>query len=266
MSTDFSNSSENIIITGQSPQDQVFCITKNLVDMQSQKILLIHHNNQYGQIVKNNLMTSVKNLNALDRVELSFFEIIGREKINEEIRVLSDFDKRKSQLENKINSIKEDSNLSKGEKKVELKKLERQLTLDSPFDSIIIASEGDRLLEILSHLAFYDINSKNTVLYGTSLWEDTPKKDKIYENTFFVSNLKIEESLFFKDYENIFAKKPITINYQLLDLIGLIEEFKISQLNYPESKVYIGEFGNSFIKEGFLSRQYRRRLGRISSN
>jgi len=104
-------------------------------------------------------------------------------------------------------------------------------------------------------LAFYDINSKNTVLYGTSLWEDTPKKDKIYEDTFFVSNLKIEESLFFQDYENIFAKKPIAINYQLLDLIDLIEEFKISQLNYPESKVYIGEFGNSFIKEGFLRRE-----------
>ena len=56
-------------------------------------------------------------------------------------------------------------------------------------------------------------------------------------------------------HENIFAKKPITINYQLLDLIDLIEEFKISQLNYPESKVYIGEFGNSFIKEGFLRRE-----------
>ena len=218
-------------------------------------ISLIHHNDQYGEIVKNNLINSVTNLNALDRIELSFFEITGRENINEEIKMLSEFEKRKSQLENMVNSIKKDQNLSKDEKKAQLKKLERQLTLDSPFDSIIIASEGDRLLEILSHLAFYDINSKNTILYGTSLWEDTPKKDKIYEDTFFVSNLKIEESLFFQDYENIFAKKPIAINYQLLDLIDLIEEFKISQLNYPESKVYIGEFGNSFIKEGFLRRE-----------
>ena len=39
----------------------------------------------------------------------------------------------------------------------ELKKLDRQLTIDSPFDAIIVASEGDKLLEILSHLAFYDI-------------------------------------------------------------------------------------------------------------
>ena len=39
-------------------------------------------------------------------------------------------------------------------KKIMLKKLDRQLTIDSPFDGIIIASEGDRLLEILSHLAF----------------------------------------------------------------------------------------------------------------
>ena len=69
------------------------------------------------------------------------------------------------------------------ERKNELKKLERQLTLGVPFDSIIIASDGDRLTEILSHLAFYDINTENTNIYGTSLWEDTEKKDNVFKNS-----------------------------------------------------------------------------------
>ena len=75
-------------------------------------------------------------------------------------------------------------------KKRTLKKLDRQLTIDSPFDAIIVASEGDKLLEILSHLAFYDINANNTFVYGTSLWEDTLRTDPVFENTFFVTNLK----------------------------------------------------------------------------
>ena len=70
--------------------------------------------------------------------------------------------------------------MSKFERKKELKKLERQLTLGVPFDSVIIASDGDRLTEILSHLAFYDINANNTFIYGTSLWEDTIKNDKVF--------------------------------------------------------------------------------------
>ena len=92
----------------------------------------------------------------------------------------------------------------KMKKKRMLKKLERQLTIDSPFDAIIVASEGNKLLEILSHLAFYDINAKNTFVYGTSLWEDTLKTDPVFENTFFVTNLKKRSESFIKNYQDVF--------------------------------------------------------------
>ena len=71
----------------------------------------------------------------------------------------------------KKKQISSDKTMSKRERDLALKKLQRQLTLDSPFDAVVIASEGDKLLEILSHLAFYDISSNNTRIYGTSLWE-----------------------------------------------------------------------------------------------
>ena len=87
-----------------------------------------------------------------------------------------------------------------------LKKLDRQLTIDSPFDAIIVASEGDKLLEILSHLAFYDINANNTLIYGTSLWEDTFKTDPVFENTFFVTNLKKEVNLLQKTIRMFFQR------------------------------------------------------------
>ena len=89
--------------------------------------------------------------------------------------------------------------------KSQIKSLERKLTIDSPFDSIIIASEGDKLLEILSHLAFYDINSENTNIYGTGLWEDTEKKTTFLE-CFYASSLKEKKIDFIKDFRNVFQE------------------------------------------------------------
>ena len=255
LSTDASNKSKKMIVTGQSPDDQIKCITKNLVDKRINRILLIHHDDKYGDVVKNSLLNTTKNLNYMDQVELNFFKISKNQDLNQEIKILSKFEIRKEKLKRKIENIEKSKELSKEEKKEELKKFDRKLTLDVPFDSIIIASEGDKLLEILSHLAFYDINSNNTILYGTSIWEDSFKKDKIYENTFFVSNLKNEAFNFKREYFEIFEKTPRTITFQLFDLIEIIKDFQDSELKLPEDKIYMGEFGNSFLKDGFLHRE-----------
>ena len=255
LSTDASNKSKKMIVTGQSPDDQIKCIAKNLVDKRINRILLIHHDDKYGDVVKNSLLNTTKNLNYMDQVELNFFKISKNQDLNQEIKILSKFEIRKEKLKSKIENINKSKVLSEEEKKERLKQFDRKLTLDVPFDSIIIASEGDKLLEILSHLAFYDINSNNTILYGTSIWEDSFKKDKIYENTFFVSNLKNEAFNFKKEYFEIFEKTPRTITFQLFDLIEIIKDFQDSELKLPEDKIYMGEFGNSFLKDGFLHRE-----------
>ena len=255
LSTDASNKSKKMIVTGQSPDDQIKCIAKNLVDKRINRILLIHHDDKYGDVVKNSLLNTTKNLNYMDQVELNFFKISKNQDLNQEIKILSKFEIRKEKLKSKIENINKSKVLSEEEKKERLKQFDRKLTLDVPFDSIIIASEGDKLLEILSHLAFYDINSNNTILYGTSIWEDSFKKDKIYENTFFVSNLKNEAFNFKKEYFEIFEKTPRTITFQLFDLIEIIKDFQDSELKFPEDKIYMGEFGNSFLKDGFLHRE-----------
>ncbi len=255
LSTDSSNKSQNMIVTGQSPFDQVKCITKNLSEKKVSRILLIHHNDRYGTIVKNSLINIVQDSSFLELINVDFFEVNSDMNLNDEIKVLSKFESRKLKLEQEINKIKNNPNLSKLEKNNELKKFDRKLTIDVPFDSIIIASEGDNLLEIMSHLAFYDINSNNTILYGTSLWEDTYMDDKIYENTFFVSNLKSEFENFRTEYNEIFSKDPSSITLQLFDLIEMIKVFHKSGLEFPENKVYIGKYGNSLLRDGFLHRE-----------
>ena len=185
LSPDLSNISDNIIVSGQNSEDQVACIVSNLKLKEINDLLLIHHDDKYGEIIKQSVQ---KNLiyHNLQNINLSLFEIDKNKDLNKEIKSISQFERRKATLKAKISQISNDQKISKDEKKRLLKKLDRQLTIDSPFDAIIVASEGDKLLEILSHLAFYDINANNTLVYGTSLWEDTPKNDPVFENTFLL--------------------------------------------------------------------------------
>ena len=254
LSPDLSNISRNVVVSGQNPKDQISCILDDIENKKLKKILLIHHNDKYGEVVKKNLEEAVYKLDILNRVELSFFMVYPEQNLNKDIMSISNFESRKIALKEKRKFIEKDKSLTKFERKNELKKLERQLTLGVPFDSIIIASDGDRLTEILSHLAFYDINANNTFIYGTSLWEDTNKKDKVFENTYFVSNLKSKESSFVKNYKDVFSREPSSVSFHLFDLIDLVNDSRFYDI-YPEDKVFSGEYTNSLLKSGYVKRE-----------
>ncbi len=254
LSPDLSNVSRNVIVSGQNPKDQISCILDDIVNKDLKKILLIHHNDKYGEVVKKNLEESLYKFDLFDKINLSFFTVYPEQNLNKDIMGISNFESRKLALKEKRRFIETDKSLTKFERKNELKKLERQLTLGVPFDSIIIASDGDRLIEILSHLAFYDINANNTFIYGTSLWEDTNKKDKVFENTYFVSNLKSKESSFVKNYKDVFSKEPSSVSFHLFDLIDLVNDSKFYDI-YPEDRVFFGEYTNSLLKSGYVKRE-----------
>ena len=253
LSPDLSNISDNIIVSGQNSEDQIACIVTDLKIRNVNDLLLIHHNDKYGEIIKQSVQENV-NAYSLQNINLSFLEIDKNKDLNKEIESISQFEKRKNILKAKKNQISNDKNISKDEKKRTLKKLDRQLTIDSPFDAIIVASEGDKLLEILSHLAFYDINANNTFVYGTSLWEDTLRTDPVFENTFFDTNLKKRSDSFIKNYQDVFSKTPTSVNFHLFDLIDFVNEFKLYE-EYPENKIHIGKFTNSQVKSGSLRRE-----------
>ena len=253
LSPDLSNISNNIIVSGQNPKDQVSCIVNDLSKKDVRKILLIHHYDRYGEVIKQSLKETLDKV-FFQNIDLSYFTVFPGQNINKDIMEISNFEERKQALKNQRKLLEKDKTIDLTEKKFQLKKLERQLTFGVPFDAIIIASEGDRLTEILSHLAFYDINSSNTLIYGTSLWEDTIKNDKVFDNTFFVSNLKSRGTEFIKNYKNVFQKKPTTVNFHLFDLIDLVDEFKFYE-NYPNDKIHVGEFSNTKLNSGSLKRE-----------
>ena len=248
------NVSENIIVSGQIPNDQMSCITKHIAKNDSSNVLLIYHADKYGYVIKNSFLNYVNDFGMM-QVNIEFFEVESDTDLNNEIKKISRFKERKQKLENEIMRIENNTDLEDQFKNNEIKSLERMLTLGSPFDSIIIASEGDKLLEILSHLAFYDINSENSNIYGTSLWEDTNKKDNLFKGTYYASSIKYRDDEFIKNFKNVFSKDPMSFNYHMHDLLDLVANYKIMSEKEKKSLLFNGEFTKSKIQSGFLQRE-----------
>ena len=250
LSPDFSNVSDNVIVSGENPDDQIACIRQNLIENDLEKVLLIFPRNKYGQVIQDSFR---KFQNKQDnQIKFEYFELTDSMDLNNEIKILSRYESRRIRLDEEIKRVKNDNSINKKEKDFQLKNLEKQLTLDVPYDAVVVASQGDKLVEVLSHLAFYDINSQNTFIYGTSLWEDTNKLDKVFEGSFYVTSLKKKPENFKKDFKEIFSKEPLSFNFYIYDLIDLVNQYQ----GFEESnKVYAGEFSNSKISSGLLKRE-----------
>ena len=250
LSPDFSNASDNVIVSGENPDDQISCIRQNLVENELEKVLLIFPRNKYGQVIQDGFRKFQNDQE--NQIKFEYFELTNSMDLNNEIKILSRYESRRIRLDEEIKRVKNDSSIDKKEKDFQLKNLEKQLTLDVPYDAVVVASQGDKLVEVLSHLAFYDINSQNTFIYGTSLWEDTNKLDKVFEGSFYVTSLKNKPENFKKDFKEIFSKDPLSFNFYIYDLIDLVNQYQ----DFEESnKVYAGEFSNSKISSGLLQRE-----------
>ncbi len=250
LSPDFSNVSDNVVVSGENPIDQISCINRNLIKNDLSRVLIIYPNNKYGEVIRKGF--SELNINMQQKIKIEYFELSNSMNLNDEIKVLSKFESRKLRLKEEIQKVKNNGNLDKSEKNFQVKNLEKQLTLDVPFDAVVIASQGDKLLEVLSHLAFYDINSQNTFIYGTSLWEDTDRYDKVFEGAFFVTSLKSETESFRKDFKNIFSKEPLSFNFYIYDLIDFVSQYQRLE---KASEIFNGEFSNSKINSGLMRRE-----------
>jgi len=250
LSPDFSNVSENVIVSGENPDDQIACIRQNLIENDLRRVLLIFPRNKYGQVIQEGFRNFQNNQE--NEIKFEYFELTSSMDLNSEIKILSRYESRRIRLDAEINRVKSDQLINKKEKEFQLKNLEKQLTLDVPYDAVVVASQGDKLVEVLSHLAFYDINSQNTFIYGTSLWEDTNRLDKVFEGSFYVTSLKNKPDSFKKDFKEIFSKEPLSFNFYIYDLIDLVNQYQ----DFEESnKIFSGEFSNSRINLGLLRRE-----------
>ena len=87
LSPDFSNVSENVIVSGENPDDQIACIRQNLIENDLKRVLLIFPRNKYGQVIQEGFR---KFQNDQDNdIKFEYFELTNSMDLNNEIKILS---------------------------------------------------------------------------------------------------------------------------------------------------------------------------------
>ena len=106
----------------------------------------------------------------------------------------------------------------------------------------------------MSLLAYYDINSSNTLIMGTSIWENFKAYDEnIFEDAYFVSSKSYKKLGYDSRYQSNFDKSPNNLNYLTHDLLKLFE-FIENEGNFLNAK-FEGILGTTEILDNnFFSR------------
>lgn len=257
LSTDRSIVSDKIIMSGFSVEDEIDCLFNDFNLEKMKHLGIIINDSDYGDLLKK----IIKKKMSLDPMtKLTFLRIEKNKNIENEIKEFSFFDDGVQLLNQEILRV-EGLQIKEIEKNKILKNLKNQVTFgEKKYDSIIIGEGGNRLIEILSLLSFYDINSSNTLIYGTSMWEGIEKyKEEVLNKTFYVSSLKENDDSFSDQLGQLFDSKPISLDYLIYDLLGLIENSNFSNIRLAssEEKIFDGNFMNSSLS---LDGTFRREI------
>ena len=256
LSTDKNAISENIIITGFSLEDELSCIFQKVKQEEFSKIGIIYNNDQYGNLLRKIIS---KETHKTKNMNLSFLQINDSINLDNEIKKFSFYLLGKERLKEQIKKVK-DSKIDKDLKKFQLKTFENLETYgDKPYELIIIGESGNKLIEILSLLSFYDINASNTMIYGTSIWEGLDRyKEDVIDNTFFATSLKLNKKKYRNTYASIFSSDPNNLNYIVNDLINFlaIQGLKVGSNDIIYDTKHDSDFSSAIISnEGYFKRK-----------
>ncbi len=256
LSTDKNAISENIIITGFSLEDELSCIFQKVKKDEISKIGIIYNDDQYGNLLRKIISEKFSNVRNMN---VSFLQINDLINLDNEIKKFSFYELGKERLKEQINKIKV-SNIEKDLKEFQLKNFENLETFgDKPYELIIIGESGNKLIEILSLLSFYDINANNTMIYGTSIWEGLDRyKEDVIDNTFFATGLKLNKKKYRNTYASIFSSDPNNLNYIVNDLINFlsIQGLKVGSNDVTYDTKYDSDFSSAIISnEGYFKRK-----------
>ena len=266
LSTDQSIVSKNILISGFSVEDEVSCILQKIKSEGNLRLGIIHNNDKYGNLLKKATANLIKNFSEWS---LASLEISDSLELDKDLKKFSFFEEGKNLLESEIEKIKL-ADINSVEKELKIKKLEKLETFgEKPFDSLIIGESGNDLIEILALLAFYDINSSNTLIFGTNIWDGIEKsKEDVIDDTYYATSLILNKDDYKEIFFDIFDSKPSNLNFIINDIIhfitskqnrdlkretfnGEFSSFKATSNGHMKRKIFINKFSDGKVKSNF---------------
>ena len=266
LSTDQSIVSKNILISGFSVEDEISCILQKIKSEGNLRVGIIHNDDKYGNLLKKATTNLIKNFSELSLISLKISDPL---ELDKDLKKFSFFEEGKNLLESEIEKIKL-ADINSVEKESRIKQLEKLETFgEKPFDSLIIGESGNDLIEVLALLAFYDINSSNTLIFGTNIWDGIEKsKEDVIDDTYYATSLILNKDDYKEIFFDIFDSKPSNLNFIINDIIhfitskqnrdlkretfnGEFSSFKATSNGHVKRKIFINKFSDGKVKSNF---------------
>ena len=246
---------KNTIAFGINIDSQIDTLKKYFSEVGVSRTLLLSPKSQF-----------VNQIETITNSGLKFYKVffydISPKKLTGEIKEITDYQRRKKDLERRISILKK-SDLYKDKK--ELKKLKLKHTLgDVNFDSVIVIDFGERLKSVITSFVFSDISSEDINFFTLNQWfDETLFNESALQNLHFpaidFNNLKKFE----KKYFDAFNEKPNKVSILAYDALGLIyycwannnAQFKNDQLY--DKNGFKGLHGKFIIKDNISKHQLK---------
>ncbi len=230
----FSNNSEvsdrNIYVFGLTIEDELRSIYEYSIDKGINKFAVIVPDNKYGNKVRNEIN---KLQNVINNSSTQFIFYPTKDPDYYKIaRDVSNYDKRKLDLDNRVKLLKE---LQSESSLKELQLLRNKDTLgEVDFEAIIIIARSfSELTNFISILPYYDVDPKKVKFIGNSIWgKELILKEPSMKNSYFSSLNLIDRKKFKEEYKKIYKNNPHSLAALAYDLVGLI-----SSLNREHKKI-----------------------------
>jgi len=207
--------SNNLINIGISLESQLKAIENFLIKEKRKKTVILYPRNQYEKFIDEKIkLIKLKNYKV--------FKYSSDPRIlTGEIEQLTNYKKRKKNLENRKNILKKKND---DRSNAELKILERLFSLGPVnFDSVIIIDFGNSLKSVLSSLVYTDVDDTTVLISTVNQWFDESIFHKnLVKNLYFPSVNMKQFKRYNENYFKFYGMKPDEITILAYDALGLV--------------------------------------------
>jgi hypothetical protein len=207
--------SSNVINIGISLESQLKAIEQFLIKKKKNKTVILYPKNEYEKFIDSKIkLLKFKNFKV--------FKYNSDPRIlTGEIEQLTNYNKRKKNLEIKKKNLKKKDDI---QSEKELKILDKLYTLGSvDFDSLIIIDFGNSLKSVLASLVFTDVDDQSVTFTTVNQWFDEGIfRENSIKNLYFPSVDMKQFKKYNENYFKNFSLKPDEITILSYDALGLI--------------------------------------------
>lgn len=249
---------DGIYTMGFFPEDEVRRVVHYAMLRGHNRFALLAPDDPYGAAVTG----------ALDNITAQFgASVVARQFYDPQsidfsapVRRVADYDLRRNaliELRDQLSGLDDEASVA------ELERLKNIQTIgDPPFDALLVADGGKRLIEVAALLPFFDVDPAKVKILGTGLWDEPGlgSEPALLKGWFAAPDPKQREEFFIR-YKKVFSIQPhrlTTLAYDALAVsIVLAREkddpFSVAQITQPGG--FMGRDGVfRFRKDGLVER------------